>query len=72
MTNMPTSVERIADAQPPSKAPWDPPRMTATSITHTAAPSDATPAQAAPGTTPPPARQKWGVVGDGWLGYPSG
>jgi hypothetical protein len=73
MTDMPMSVEPIAGAQPSSKAPWDPPRVTATSIAHatSAAASEAAP-QACSAKAPPPPRRKWGLTGDGWLGFPVG
>ena len=73
MTDMPMSIEPIASTQPSLKAPWDPPRITATSIAHidSALPDIAgiAPPQAA--ETPPP-RRKWGMTGDGWLGFPVG
>ena len=71
MTDMPISIEPIAGTQPSSKAPWDPPRITATSIAHIGSvqPDTALP-QAA--ETPPPSRRKWGITGDGWLGFPVG
>jgi hypothetical protein len=70
MTDMPMSIEPIAGTQPSSKAPWDPPRITATSIAHIgSARADTPPPQAA---ETPPTRRKWGITGDGWLGYPVG
>jgi hypothetical protein len=55
------------------KAPWDAPRMTATSI----ASARPTPRPAEPATEPSapasPSPGKWGIQGDGsWLGFPVG
>ena len=71
MTDMPMSVEPIAGAQPASKAPWDPPQVTATPIAQaTSATSGEAPQTCA--KPPPSLRRKWGITGDGWHGFPVG